>query len=351
MGAASGAGRTRRGHGVDALRTGQDGVCVDPPDDGGPGEARRRPDRGAAAELRPGGRARPRASRARALRRVSPRGAADRRRDQILRERGHARRARARRGGAARAHPFRRRAGADRARVSLPRALAGADRNRARHPRCGVRPRGIRAAEQDRVRPGPAELAAFRLARRKQGRPLCVPALAVLGAEPPERRLSRGPTPRSRRRRSRACGGGDDSLARRAAAAGAGGTSLGADAARCRRRPRGLDASGCVRAGGAACRRAVAAGHPCSRRGHATPRRAARLEPARRHAVARGGRRGARPCGGSPLVHRRAGTYLGARSPARADTAVPDRVPARVGGRKPSAPRPRVSLPRRRHAA
>ena len=229
--------------------------------------------------------------------------------------------------------------------------MAGAARDRLRHARRSLRARGLRSIRQDGLRPGAPEPAPFRVARRRARRPLRVPAFAVLGPHAPERRLPRGPPARARRADAGARGGGDDAPPRRPAAARPRRSTRRADTARRGCRPRGIHAALRLRSRGAARRRALAPGHPRARVGDASRRRATRLERARRLAVPGGSRRGARACGGAPLVAGRGRTDRGDRLAARPHTPLRDRVRARARRRKPAATRARVAVPGRRRAA
>ena len=99
------------------------------------------------------------------------------------------------------AHPRRARPGADRDRLPLARPVAGAAGDGARHAWRPVRTRVLRPPRQDGVRPGHAQPASLRLARRQPGRSLRVPALALLCALAAERRLPRGASAWTRRPR------------------------------------------------------------------------------------------------------------------------------------------------------
>ena len=149
---------------------GRAGVRVAAPHAGGPRRARGRADRGAAARATPSrARRRSRTSSARSSTTRARPAAAARRRDPLLRGRGHARRARARRGGGARAAPRRHAARGDRARLPVARALARAARDRA-SARSASRTRSRAASGSAQTAFGQALLSLLRFAWLGGGR-------------------------------------------------------------------------------------------------------------------------------------------------------------------------------------
>ena len=286
-----------------------------------------------------------------------PRGrAAARGRRPLLRGRRRARRARARRRGGPRARARRHGAGADRA-SSARRSSAGARRSRRRSATLGIpyALEGARPAAADAVRRGAARAAPLRVARRRRGatssRFLRSP---YSGLAARERRLPRGAAarPRDRRRpsasrrrpeglrggepcrRSSALRGGREPVAAVRALAAA---MLRRRATDSRRRRSASDSRGDLRALRGGRRRLLD-----ELDGWAG---------ARRRALARGRRRGARAGDGARA--RRAGEpgrVAVLDLLARPHAALRGRVRARPRGGQPAAARRRVAVPRRRRA-
>ena len=212
MVAARGARRAGRRRRLASVRAGPGRVRLAAPDGGGPRRARGRPDRGARRRARPSMRrlrsptsSAPCSSRARAP------AAADRRRRALPR----GRRARGARSSSSARSCSRSCATARRAeQVAL---VVPVDRSLARRrSRRSSRPSASRMRSSARLRLAATPLGhallsllRFAWAGRRPARALRLPALALLGDRPDERRFRRGPAARPRRRRARAGRGGD----------------------------------------------------------------------------------------------------------------------------------------------
>ena len=275
----------------------------------------------------------------------------DRRRRALLRRRRRARRARARRRGAARA-PARGHAGRERSASSARASTGCALRSRRRFGTLGI-PYAVDGEVRLAQTPfGQALVSLLRFAwlggsrgdlftflrspfsgverravdfveGRLRGRAVQAPERVVEEGE----KLHGRAVPRARRAPRR----------RRPARGGA--------------RARGADAAQRLRARGAAGRRGVAARPARLRDAEPPAHRARALAHARRRALARRRRVGARAPDAAPAARRRARTRRRRRPAARAHAPLRRRLRARSRGRQPAAARLVVAVPRRRRTA